>query len=197
MPFWQSVIGALRGIHDVLGPLADMADLHRLFENAGNAIKQLPPDMQAKVRKGDAFREFRDVVAELDPHEREAVREILARLRTDQSKQEHFVLKAASQGGLDNPEGSKKFLKDLATMSTDEAIQYLEDVDATQPSATLAAAKSKVAEAAEVVGDAAKAVGEAAKKAEAAISRDIDKSKAKGVLDRWAAALENKTGIKP
>jgi hypothetical protein len=35
------------------------------------------------------------------------------------------------------------------------------------------------------------------KEAEARVSASIDKSKAKGVLDRWAAALEAKTGVKP
>ncbi|MBI3952621.1 MAG: hypothetical protein HY336_01540 [Candidatus Doudnabacteria bacterium] len=197
MPFWQSVVAALEWIHKVIGPLADMADLHRLFENAGNAIKKLPLDMQAKVRKGDAFREFRDAMSELELHEREAVRELLARLRTDQAKQEHFILKAAAQGGLDNPEGSKKFLKDLATMSTDEALLYLEDVDATQPSVTLTAAKNSVTKTAEVLGDAAKAVGSAIKKGEAAVSADIDNSGLSKILDNSIADLEKKLGIKP
>lgn len=188
-------------IHGILGPFADVADLLRLFgelfEKGKGAIDKLPDHVQAHIRKGDSLALFRQAVHQLSPKEADAVRKILEALRSDQAKQEHFMLTAASDGGLDNPQATVDFLKFLATMSTDEALEYLEDVDATQPSVTLTAAKGKLVQAAEAVGDAAKKVAEAAQKAEAAVSADIDNSKTRGLLDKWVTALENKTGFKP
>ncbi len=152
MAIWQPLKGILELIHTVLGPAADVADLAKVFKGAGEAIKHLPHDVQARIRRGDAFSQFRNAMTKLDPREQDAVRKILARLRTDQAKQEYFILKAAAQGGLEDPQSTVDFLKYLATMDTDEALQDLEDTDTTQPSATIKSAKNKVVNGAKRVG---------------------------------------------
>ncbi|MEJ0021723.1 MAG: hypothetical protein WDN47_04065 [Candidatus Doudnabacteria bacterium] len=186
-------MGILAALKAALQPAGDISDLILLFRDLKrNTFDNIPPHIQVHFRKGDAFQVFRRALA--DPRmtlpEQDAVRAILKALRADQQKQEYFILHAAAHGGLDSLDDTVVYFKYLATMSTDEALKDLEDLDVTQPHATIKTTMGTV-----VSG--VKKTGTAIKNAEAAISTGIDNSKAKGLLDRWATSLENKTGIKP
>lgn len=189
MAIWSDILTK------ILGPIGDASAIVDLLINLNKGYdevyQRLPDTTKARLNLGDSFQRFAGAVAKLTAPEREAIRDLLATLRADQAKQERFILRAVVQGGLENEESTLALLRDLATMDTAEALQYLEDLDFTQPSTTLLPGTVTAAV------TTAKQVGTAIKTAEAKVSTAIDNSRARKLLDRWATALENKTGIKP
>jgi hypothetical protein len=124
-------LGITEGSMDVLGLVLRSKEIQ---EKLKGIFDGLPAEAKAHFQKKANLRVFAQAMDLLSEKERDAINDILAKLRGDQPKQERFMLYAVLTG----PElaDTAKFLQGLAKMGTDEAVQYLEDLDYTQPSVT-------------------------------------------------------------
>lgn len=120
-------LGITEGSMDVLGLILRSKEIQ---EKLKGIFEGLPEETKARFNRNATKRSFVEIYAKLDPKERDAIDEIMARLDSDQLRQERFITKTVLTGGSEI-QPSVDFLKVLATKDTDDALRFLERVDYT------------------------------------------------------------------